>query len=56
MIRLMPILWLIFLAGVIYNIWQAPITQESKWLWTGVVFFFPGVGVVMWLLYGRTRF
>ncbi len=56
MFRLVPIIWLAFVIWVVYTIWQEPMTQETKLLWTGVVIFFPGVGIIMWLIYGRTKY
>ncbi len=56
MFRIYSLLWLVFVVAVVYDIWKQPLTQETKLLWSGVVVFFPGIGILAWLLYGRTRF
>lgn len=54
MIRILPILWMIFVVGVLYNIWNSSYhSRDEKFLWMGVVFFFPGIGIIMWMIYGR---
>ena len=55
MVRLIPILWIAFLIIIVLDIWKQPVSQDTKFLWTGVVFFFPGIGVLAWVLYGRNR-
>lgn len=56
MARIFPIIWFIFIAGVMYNIWQSPYhSRDEKFLWMGVVFFFPVIGILMWLLYGMRK-
>lgn len=56
MIRIYPLLWLVFLAFVLAQIWKAPMTQDTKIMWTGMVIFLPGVGIAMWLIYGQRGF
>jgi hypothetical protein len=51
MFQLLPILWMIFVVGVMYNIWQdLYLARNEKFLWMGVVFFFPGIGIIFWLM------
>lgn len=56
MIRIYSILWLAFVVWIITRIWQAPMTQETKLMWTGIVVFFPGIGILAWFFHGQTRY
>lgn len=56
MIRIYSFVWLAFLAFVLAQIWKAPMTQDTKIMWSGMVIFLPGVGIAMWLLYGNQRY
>lgn len=46
-------IWVIILFIAIKNIWQSQNRGETdKILWTGLVFFFPIIGVIIWWIFG----
>ncbi|MEO0900031.1 MAG: PLDc N-terminal domain-containing protein [Bacteroidota bacterium] len=57
MIRIYSLAFLLFAAFVVFSIWDSPYhSQQDKLMWTGIVIFFPGVGILFWLLYGRRNY
>ena len=58
MIRfLFPLVYFAFLVIVMINIWDSPYhSRQEKLMWMGLTFFFPGLGILGWLLYGRRKY
>ncbi len=54
---LFPLIYLAFLAIVMFNIWDSPYhSRQEKLMWMGFTLFFPGIGILAWLLMGQRRY